>query len=39
MNAVALRIWKEMGRHPTQIGMCHRPTRTAVLAFGMPFSE
>ena len=39
MNAVALRIWKEMGMHPTEIGMRHRPTRTAVLAFGMPFSE
>jgi hypothetical protein len=39
MNAVALRIWKEMGMRPTEIGMRHRPTRTAVLAFGMPFSE
>lgn len=39
MNAVALRIWKEMGMKPTEIGMRHRPTRTAVLAFGMPFSE
>lgn len=39
MNAVALRIWKEMGQRPTEIGSRHRPTRTAVLAFGMPFSE
>ena len=39
MNAAALRIWKEIGMHPTEVGMRHRPTRTAVLAFGMPFSE
>lgn len=39
MNAVALRVWKEMGMNPTEIGTRHRPTRTAVLAFGMPFSE
>lgn len=39
MNAVALRVWKEMGMQPTEIGMRHRPAGTAVLAFGMPFSE
>ena len=39
MNSVALRIWKEMGMRPAEIDMRHRPTRTAVLAFGMPFSE
>ena len=39
MNAVALRIWKEMGMRATEIGMQHRPARTAILAFGMPFSE
>ena len=39
MNTVALQIWKEMGRKPTEIGTTHRPTRTAVLVFGMPFSE
>jgi hypothetical protein len=39
MNAVALRIWKEMGLRATEIGMQHRPARTAILAFGMPFSE
>jgi len=39
MNAVALRIWKEMGMRATAIGMQHRPARTAILAFGMPFSE
>lgn len=39
MNAAALRVWKEMGMRPTEIGMRHRPTRTSVLAFGMPFSE
>lgn len=39
MNAVALRVWKEMGMNPIEIGTRHRPTRTAILAFGMPFSE
>lgn len=39
MNAVALRVWKEMGMRPTEVGMRHRPTRTSVLVFGMPFSE
>ena len=39
MNAVALRVWKEMGMRPTEIGMRHRPTRTSVLAYGMPYSE
>jgi hypothetical protein len=39
MNAVALRVWKEMGMQPTEIGTRHRPPATAVLAFGMPFSE
>jgi hypothetical protein len=38
MNSVALRIWKEMGMKPKEIGMRHRPTRTSDLAFGMPFS-
>ena len=39
MNAIALRVWKEMGMNPTEIGTLHRPTKTAVLTFGMPFSE
>lgn len=39
MNAVALRIWKAMGKQPNVIGAEHRPPRTALLAFGVPFSE
>jgi len=39
MNAIALRVWKQMRMHPTEIETRHRPPRTAVLAFGMPFSE
>lgn len=39
MNAVALRIWKEMGKQPSLIGSRHRPPKTALLAFGVPFSE
>lgn len=39
MNDVALRIWKAMGRQPNLIGAQHRPPKTALLAFGVPFSE
>lgn len=39
MNAVALRIWKEMGQQPKVIGAQHRPPSTALLTFGVPFSE
>jgi hypothetical protein len=39
MNATALLIWKAMGRQPTLIGFLHRPPKTALLAFGVPFSE
>jgi hypothetical protein len=39
MNAVAFRIWKSMGKQPNLIGARHRPPKTALLAFGVPFSE
>ena len=39
MNAVALRLWRVMDKAGVAVGECHRPPRTAVLAFGMPFSE
>ena len=39
MNAGALRLWREMGMPATVIGESHRPPRTALLCFGMPFSE
>jgi hypothetical protein len=39
MNAVALRIWKAMGKQSNLIGAQHRPPRTALLAYGVPFSE
>ena len=39
MNAAALLIWKAMGRQPTVLGSLHRPPKTALLAFGVPFSE
>jgi hypothetical protein len=39
MNAVALGIWKAMGKQPSLIGAQHRPPKTALLAFGVPFSE
>lgn len=39
MNAVALRVWEEMGKAPKIVGAQFRPPRTALLAFGVPFSE
>ena len=39
MNGAALRVWRIMGMHPRQIGSQHRPPHSAVLAFGMPFTE
>lgn len=39
MNATAIRIWREMGKRPTMIGAQHRPPSTALLTFGVPFSE
>jgi hypothetical protein len=39
MNAPAIRVWEEMGRAPKIIGARSRPPKTALLAFGIPFSE
>jgi hypothetical protein len=39
MNAAALLIWRAMGRRPNLIGAQHRPPMTALLVFGVPFSE
>jgi len=39
MNAVALRIWKEMGMQPNLVGSLPRPPHGALLFFGIPFSE
>lgn len=39
MNAVAFHIWKAMGKKPNLIGAQRRPPKTALLAFGVPFSE
>ena len=39
MNTVALTLWRAMGRTPTVLSEQHRPPKTAVLAFGVPFSE
>jgi hypothetical protein len=39
MNSTALRIWREMGQRPWVIGAQHRPPLTALLTFGVPFSE
>jgi hypothetical protein len=39
MNDVAFSIWKAMGKEPKIIGSRHRPPSTALLTFGIPFSE
>ncbi len=39
MNAVAIRVWRDMGRVPEVVARRHRPPRTASLAYGVPFSE
>ena len=39
MNACALKIWRQMGMAATVVGESHRPPRSALLCFGMPFSE
>jgi hypothetical protein len=39
MNGTALRLWRDMGKQPNQIGTQHRPPHTALLSFGVPFSE
>jgi hypothetical protein len=39
MNVTALRLWKDMGKQPNQIGTQHRPPHAALLSLGVPFSE
>jgi hypothetical protein len=39
MNAVALDLWKAMGKPTDAIGKVHRPPKSSQLSFGMPFSE
>jgi hypothetical protein len=39
MNAVALGIWSAMGKAAAVVGEVHRPPKSALLIFGMPFSE
>jgi hypothetical protein len=39
MNAVALLVWQAMGKYPKLISATHRPPRSALLVFGIPFSE
>jgi hypothetical protein len=39
MNDVAFSFWKTMGKDAKVVGSQHRPPSTALLAFGVPFSE
>ncbi len=39
MNATALGVWREMGKQSHLVGKEHRPPQTALLTFGVPFSE
>ncbi len=39
MNKEALRVWRAMGKTPRVVGERHRPPKSALLSFGVPFSE
>ena len=39
MNREALGVWRAMARPGIEVGQRHRPPRTALLSFGVPFSE
>lgn len=39
MNDVALRVWGQMAKKFTVTSSTRRPPRTAVLIFGVPFSD
>lgn len=39
MNATALGIWRAMGKQARLVGAEHRPPHTALLTFGVPYSE
>jgi len=39
MNEIAYSTWKAMGKDPHVIGSQHRPPTTALLTFGVPFSD
>lgn len=39
MNREALAVWRAMGRPGVEVGERHRPPRSALLCFGVPFSE
>jgi hypothetical protein len=39
MNDVAFSVWKAMGKELNVIGSQHRPPLTALLTFGIPFSD
>ena len=39
MNDVAFSVWKALGKEPKVIGSQHRPPSTALLTFGIPFSD
>jgi hypothetical protein len=39
MNPTALSVWRAMGKPTNAIGSQKRPPRTALLAYGVPFSE
>jgi hypothetical protein len=39
MNAPAIRVWRSMGKTPHVVGSQARPPHTALLMYGVPFSE
>jgi hypothetical protein len=39
MNAPALALWRKMGKAANVVARAKRPPPSAILAFGVPFSE
>jgi hypothetical protein len=39
MNDAACSVWQAMGKSARIVGSVHRPPTTALLTYGMPFSE
>ena len=39
MHAPAILVWRSMGKAPNVVGSQARPPHSALLAFGVPFSE
>ena len=39
MNDVAIQLWREMGKVPQIVGSVSQPPPSAILAFGVPYTQ